>query len=164
MNIAELPLDLRQVLAIIQNAGDENGWMSEEEYEQAQAALLKLGVVIAKEGVGGEGTPATDNNGRTFFEVSIHPWVQQFADEHGEAVEGDRENPSASEFGDEFGDELDDYPDAMFRKGWSVSSWVRDNDGNENFVDDEDFPDYETAIVRARELAGKYHVGIDHRY
>ena len=164
MNIEELPFDLRQVLAITQSAGDENGWMSEEEYEQAQAELRKLGVVIAMEGGKGEDAPAKDKNGRTFFEVSIHPWVQQIADEHGEVVEGDRENPSASEFNDEFGDDPDDYSDTMFRKTWSVSSWVRDNDGNEDFVDDEDFPDYDTAIVRAEELAGQYHVGIDHRY
>ena len=164
MNIEELPLHLRQVLAITQNAGDENGWMSEEEYEQTQAELRKLGVVIAMESVGGKGTPATDEDGRTFFEVSIHPWVQQIADEDGEAVDGDRVNPDGSEFSDEYGDDLDDYPDSMFRKTWSVSSWVRDNDGNQDVVDDDDIPDYETAIVRARELAGKYHVGIDHRY
>ncbi|QIK78381.1 hypothetical protein G7077_05130 [Sphingomonas piscis] len=82
-------------------------------------------------------------------------------------MDGDCGNPSGGEFSDEFGDDLDGYPDAMFRKGWSVTSWVRDgdeDDGDIDVVDDEEFPDYDTAIVRAEELAAQYRVDIDHRY
>jgi len=169
MNNAELPLNLRKVMAIIQSAGDENGWMSEEEYERTQTELRKLGVVTTMEGGEGEDEPpATDEHGRTFFEVSIHPFVEQVADKNGKPVDGDWVNPSGSEFSDKFGDDLDGYPDAMFRKGWSVSSWVRDHDedddGDIDVVDDEEFPDYDTAIVRAEELAAQYRVEIDHRY
>ena len=169
MNNAELPLNLRKAMAIIQNAGDENGWVSEEEHKRTQAELRKLGVVTTMEGgQAGDELPATDEQGRTFFEVSIHPFVVQVADENGEPVDGDWSNPSGGEFSDEFGDDLDCYPDAMFRKGWSVSSWVRDgdedDDGDIDAVDDEEFPDYDTAILRAEELAAQYRVEIDHRY
>ena len=164
MSNTELPAKLRQVLAITQSAGDENGGMSEEKYDQAKAESGKPGVVIAMEDAEGQNAPAKDKHGRTFFEVSIHPFVEQIADEDGEAVEGEWMNASGSGFSDQFGDELDDYPDAMFRKGWSVSSWVRDGDGNQDDVDEEEFPSYATAIVRAEELAERYRVRINHRY
>ena len=162
MNNTELPLALR---AIIQNAANNNGWTSEEEYKQTQAELRKLGAVAMMHNSNGNGQPpATDKHGRPFFEVSIHPFVEQVADEDGEPVDGDWHNPSGGDFSDEFGDELDGYPDAMFRKGWSVSSWVRDANGNDDDVDDEEFPDYDTAMARAEELAALYRVRIDHRY
>ena len=111
-------------------------------------------------------TPSMDSKGRTFSEVSIHPFVQQIADEDGDAIEdGEWSNASGGEFSDEFGDELDDYPDEMFRKGWSVSSWVRNADGSDiDVVDEEEFDDYETAIERAEELADEYGVEVDERY
>ena len=164
MNNEELPLNLRKAMAIMQNAGDANGWMSKEEYKRTQAELRKLGVITMQGGEGEDESPATDKHGRTFFEVSIHPFVEQVADEHGNPVDGDWSNPSGGEFSDEFGDDLDGYPDAMFRKGWSVSSWVRGHDGSSIDVDEEEFPDYDTAIIRAEELAAQYRVGIDHRY
>ncbi len=107
MNNAELPLNLRKVMAIIQSAGDENGWMSEEEYERTQTELRKLGVVTTMEGGEGEDEPpATDEHGRTFFEVSIHPFVEQVADKNEKPVDGDWVNPSGSEFSDKFGGHL----------------------------------------------------------
>jgi hypothetical protein len=109
--------------------------------------------------------PAICDNGKAFLEVSIHPFIQQRADEDGEVEYGDWANASGGEFSDEYGDELEGYPDEMFRKGWSVSSWVSDPDsGDIEDFDDEEFPDYETAISRAQQLAAKYRVGIDHRY
>lgn len=164
MNNPLLPSNLRQAMAIIQNAGDENGWMSEEEYKRNQAELRKLGVITMQGGQAQGTPPLKDKHGRTFFEVSIHPFVEQVADGNGEPVEGDWSNTSGGEFSEEFGDDLDGYPDAMFRKGWSVSSWVRDHDGDIDVVDEEEFPDYDTAIIRAEELAAQYRVGIDHRY
>ena len=110
-------------------------------------------------------SPVIDARGLPFFEVSIHPFVQQIADEDGEVEEGEWSSASGGEFSDVYGDELEGYPDDMFRKGWSVSSWAGDPDsGDIEDVDDEEFPDYETAISRAQELAAKYRVGIDHRY
>ena len=168
---AELPVNLRNAMAIIQNAGDENGWMSEEEYTRTQAELRKLGLNVVTTINGDESedeSPATDEDGRTFFEVSIHPFVEQVADENGEAMNGFGFNPGDND--------LDAYPDAMFRKGWSVTSWVQapddeydhDDDGEYegdiDAVDDEEFPDYDTAIARAEELAALYRVEIDHRY
>lgn len=41
---------------------------------------------------------------------------------------------------------------------------LRDSDGSKHMIDNEEFPDYETAIVRAKELAERYRVRIDHRY
>lgn len=110
-------------------------------------------------------SPVIEARDLTFSEVSIHPFVQQIADEDGEVEDGDWSNASGGEFSDEYGDELEGYPDEMFRKGWSVSSWASDTDsGDIDSIDDEEFPDYETAISRAEELAAKYQVGIDHRY
>jgi hypothetical protein len=165
MNNAELPLNMRKAIEIIQSAKHENGWMSAEEFKRTRAELRKLGVVTMMQGGNGNGQPpATDKHGRTFYEVSIHPFVEQIADEDGEPVDGDWSNPSGGEFSDEFGDDLDGYPDAMFRKGWSVSSWVRDHKGDIDDVDDEEFADYDTAIARAEHFATKYGVRIDHRY
>lgn len=155
---------------VIQKASN-SGWMTEEEHDRIKADLSELGfkVFIETNAIDEHADDAvTDEHGRTFFEVSIHPIVQQVADENGKPLDGDWFNPSGSEFSEEFGDELDDYPEAMFRKGWSVSSWVRedddDEDGDIDVVDDEEFPDYEAAIIRAEELATKYRVEIDHRY
>jgi hypothetical protein len=109
--------------------------------------------------------PAIHGNGKAFFEVSIHPFVQQIADEDGEVEDGDWSNTAGGEWSDEYGNELEGYPDEMFRKGWCVSSWAGDPASSDiEDVDDEEFPDYETAISRAQELAAKYRVGIDHRY
>lgn len=176
---AQLPLKLREAMAIIQSAGNDNGWMSEEDYRRTQSELGKLGITVFTtvedyDDDDDDEAPVMDKHGRTFFEVSIHPFVQQVADEDGEPVDGDWVNSSGSVWNNEFGDDLDGYPDAMFRKGWSVSSWVGtpilDEDGDlESYediedVDDEEFPDYDTAIARAGELAAQYRVDIDHRY
>ena len=161
MNNTELPLALR---AIIQNAANNNGWTSKEQYEHTQAELRKIGIVtVLHNGMRIGQPPATDKHGRPFFEVSIHPFVQQVADENGEPMKGNWSNTSGGQFTREFGDDLDGYPDAMFRKGWSVSSWVQDENQIDG-VDDEEFPDYDTAIVRAEELAALYRVQIDYRY
>lgn len=107
--------------------------------------------------------PVRTCSGRAFVEVSIHPFVERIADEDGEPLEGGEcEWFNAS--GSEYGDELDDYPDDQFRKGWSVTSWVQDDEGMIDEVDDEEFLDFESAMARADELAEKYRVDIDHRY
>ena len=163
----ELTPSARKALEIIQNAGDENGLMTEEEYYRTQAELRKLGIMVATTMEDDEAedlSPAQDQHGRTFSEVSIHPFAQQIADEDGEPEDGGCFNPSGSEWSDEFGDDLDDYPDEMFRKGWSVTSWVTGRDGSIGNVDDEEFPDFEAAIARAEELASQYRVNIDHCY
>lgn len=167
MSNTELPLDVRKALEIMQNANAQakDGWMSAEEYNRTCAELRKLGVnVVTTTERGEDEPPATDKYGRTFCEVSIHPFVEQIADEDGEPVDGDWCNASGGDWSDEFGDELDGYPDAMFLKGWSVTSWVRNRDGGIHEVDDEEFPDYDSAIARAEELAALYRVDIDHRY
>jgi hypothetical protein len=155
-------------MEIIQSAKADNGWMSQDEYNRTCAELSKLGIKVVTTMTDEKGEvlpPATDKHGRSFFEVSIHPFVEQFADEDGDPVEdGYRLNPSGGEWSDEFGDDLDGYPDEMFRKGWSVTSWARDHDGHIGCDDDEEFPDYDTAIARAQELATQYRVPIDHRY
>lgn len=109
-------------------------------------------------------SPLTDQFGREFCEVVIHPFVEMVTDESGEPVDdGEWTNASGGEYSDEFGNELDDYPDEMFRKGWSVTSWVDDN-GGVDIVDEEEFPDRTSALARAQELAVRYCVNIDHRY
>ena len=176
MNNPNMSPEVRKALAIMQSAGDENGRMSAEEYNRACAELRKLGVMVATT-TDYEDGPATDEHGRTFFEVSIHPFAMQIADEDGDPIDEDDQwsfNPSGSEWSGEYGDELDGYPDEMFRKGWSVTSWVGtpifDDDGDLELhediddVDDEEYPDYDTAIARAEELATLYRVDIDHRY
>lgn len=108
--------------------------------------------------------PATDQRDREFCEVVIHPFVEMVADENGEPVDdGEWTNASGGEYSDEFGHDLDDYPDTMFRKGWSVTSWVDDN-GDVDIVDEQEFPDRTSALARAQELAARYGVNIDHRY
>ena len=105
-----------------------------------------------------------DQSDREFCEVVIHPFVEMVADENGEPVDdGEWTNASGGEYSDEFGNDLDDYPDEMFRKGWSVTSWVDDN-GDVEIADEEEFPDYASALARAKELAARYGVNIDHRY
>jgi hypothetical protein len=95
--------------------------------------------------------------------VSIHPFVEQYADKDGDPVDdGYCCNASGGDHSDEFGDDLDGYPDEMFRKGWSATSWARAPNTRE--VDDEEFPDYESAIAYAQQLSQKYRVKIDHRY
>jgi hypothetical protein len=148
---------------IIQSAQTKDGWMTKEEHDRISAELRKLGINVVTT-TNYEDGPVTDEHGRTFDEVCIHPFVEQYADEDGEEVEGDWSNASGGEYSDEFGDDLDDYPDTMFRKGWSVTSWARDKSGDIYDVDDEEYPDYDTAIARAEELAAKYRVDIDHRY
>ena len=109
-------------------------------------------------------SPTTDQFGREFCEVVIHPFVEMIADEDGEAVEdGEWTNASGGEYSDEFGNDLDDYPDEMFRKGWSVTSWV-DNNGDVDIVDEQEFPDRTSALARAQELAARYRVYIVFRY
>jgi hypothetical protein len=108
--------------------------------------------------------PSTDQHGRNFIEVAIHPFVEMVADENGEPVDdGEWTNASGGEYSDEFGSDLDDYPDEMFRKGWSVTLWVDDN-GDVDIVDEQEFPDRTSALARAQELAARYRVNIDHRY
>lgn len=163
-----------KVREIIQSAQtNEDGWMSKAEHDRLSAELRKLGINVVTSTNYEEG-PATDEHGRTFFEVSIHPFVEQFADPYGNEVDGEWSNAGGGEYSDEFGDDLDRYPDTMFRKGWSVSSWVGtpvfDDEGDLELhedidvVDDEEYPDYDTAIARAEELAALYRVDIDHRY
>lgn len=107
---------------------------------------------------------ASDQMGRKFHEVVIHPFVEMIADEDGEPIDdGEWTNASGGEYSDEFGDDLDDYPDDMFRKGWSVSSWV-EHEGGVDVVDEEEFDDRASALARAQELAVQYRVPIDHRY
>lgn len=108
--------------------------------------------------------PVIDQRGRNFYEVVIHPFVEMIADEDGEPLDdGEWTNASGGEYSDEFGNDLDDYPDEMFRKGWSVTSWVDDN-GDVDIVDEQEFPDRTSALARAQELATRYCVKIDHRY
>lgn len=108
--------------------------------------------------------PASDQHGRKFLEVVIHPFVEMIADEDGEPVDdGEWTNASGGEYSDEFGDDLDDYPNDMFRKGWSVSSWV-EHEGDLDVVDEEEFDDRASALARSQELAALYRVPIDHRY
>lgn len=164
----ELPSTGHKAQEIMQSAQTENGWISQDEHDRLGAELRKLGIKVVTTTEYDE-PPATDEHGRTFFEVMIHPFVVQIVDEDGDPIDEDEQewfNPSGSEWSDEFGDDLDGYPDEMFRKGWSVSSWVRvgDNDEHMEEVDDEEYPDYDTAIARAEELAAKYRVDIDHRY
>lgn len=105
-----------------------------------------------------------DQFGREFCEVVIHPFVEMIADDSGEPIDdGEWTNASGGEYSDEFGNDLDDYPDEMFRKGWSVTSWVDDN-GNVDIVDEQEFPDRTSALARAQELAARYRVNIDHSY
>ena len=151
---------IESVKSIIQSASNDNGWMSESEYNRVNAQLRKLGITVitAQEplDIPVPANPAVDTD---IIEVSIHPFVEKIADENGESVDGEWFNPCGSDYSDEFGDELDGYPNAMFRKGWSVSTWSSVD------VDiDEEFDDYETAIARAVELADQYGVEIDHRY
>lgn len=161
---------------IVQSAQTKDGWMTKEEHDRINAELRKLGINVITS-TEHEDEPATDEHGRTFFEVSIHPFAVQIVDEDGDPIDEDDQwsfNPSGSEWSGEYGDDLDGYPDEMFLKGWSVSSWVGtpifDEEGDLELhedideVDDEDFPDYDTAIARAEELAKKYRVDIDHRY
>ena len=158
----ELPLIARKAQEIIQSAKTEDGWMTKEEHDRLSAELRKLGINVVTT-TNYEDGPATDEYGCTFTKVSIHPFVERVANEDGEPIEGDWSNASGGEYSDEFGDDLDDYPDAMFLKGWSVSSWV-DDGGEPATVDNEEFPDYDTAFARAEELAALYRVDIDHSY
>lgn len=109
-------------------------------------------------------SPIKDQFGRDFCEVVIHPFVEMIADDNGEPIDdGEWTNASGGEYSDEFGNDLDDYPDEMFRKGWSVTSWVDDN-GDVDIVDQQEFPDRTSALACAQELAARYCVKIDHRY
>jgi hypothetical protein len=149
----ELPLTARKAQEIIQSATTEDRWMTEEEHDRMSAELRKLGIKVLTTTHYEEG-PATDEHGRTFFEVSIHPFAVQIVDEDGDPIDEDDQwsfNPSGSEWSDEYGDDLDGYPDDMFLKGWSVSSWVGtpifDEEGDLELhedidvVDDEAYPD-----------------------
>ena len=156
-----------KVEEIMKNAIDEDGQMTDEAANQARAELAKLGInVIGQRGQSSAGQPVTDEHGRTFFEVSIHPFAEQYANWRGQPVQGDWFNTSGSDLSDVFGDEPEDYPPSMFRTGWSVTSWVRvgDDDDHMDEVDDEEFSDFETANAFAEMLAEKYNVPIDHRY
>lgn len=150
---------IESVKSIIQSASNDNGWMSESEYNRVNADLRKLGITVITTQEPLDLPVSVEPTVDDIIEVSIHPFVQQIADENGEEIEGDWSNASGGEYSDEFGDELDDYPDAMFRKGWSVSTWTS-VDGDI----DEEFDDYETAIARAADLADKHGAVIDHRY
>lgn len=155
-----------KVREIIQSAQtNEDGWMSKAEHDRLSAELRKLGINVMTT-IAHDDEPATDEPDCTFYEVSIHPFVEQFADPYGNEVDGEWSNASGGEYSDEFGDDLDGYPDTMFRKGWSVTSWARVGDNDEHImcVDDEEYPDYDTTIARAEELAALYRVDIDHRY
>lgn len=164
INNTEQSLLATKVAEIIQSAESVDGMMTMEEHDRVCEELRKIGVTVIELPDDEEPIPLKDEHGRTFFQVMIHPFIQEIADEDGEPVDGEWCNASGSPWSDEFGDELDDYPDEMFRKGWSVSSWVQDPQGGIDAVDDEEFDDYDTANARAIELADRYGVAIDHCY
>ena len=175
MNRSELPQNLLAAMAIIQNSGNEDGWMSEHEHRRPEAELgnLELKVVIAvnEEDHRGDDAPGTDEEGRTFFEVSLTPLVKQIADESGAPFTGNAFCPLDGISSENAREPFDGYPDAMYQKWWSVTSWALDgdcdydddDDAEENLipVDEEDFPDFESAIACAEALASRYRVVIN---